>query len=224
MSNKFNLEDYKTVQQRISEFWDKYPMGSIQSEIAHYNTETGFVLFKATVYSNIEKGLIVATGFAEERRDFEKQKNSYGKEFESVNFTSHVENAETSAIGRALANAGFASSQKDRPSREEMEKVQRYTKKAPLDTPAVEKQSTPPVVESEKPQIASTQEPPWDDSIPKDFFVEQFKAAKTRAELQKSFAEAQIAVKNGEQPAYNTRQEFVSAWQTHILAKLKSLH
>jgi hypothetical protein len=42
-----------------------------------------------------------------------------------VNRTSALENGETSAIGRALANCGFASEGK-RPSRSEMEKVERY--------------------------------------------------------------------------------------------------
>ena len=57
----------------------------------------------------------IATGYAEETR-------SAG----NVNRTSHVENCETSAIGRALANAGYAGSDMTkRPSREEMAKVNR---------------------------------------------------------------------------------------------------
>jgi hypothetical protein len=56
-----------------------------------------------------------ATGYAEEVR---------GEG--NVNRTSHVENCETSAIGRALANLGYAGSDMTkRPSREEMQKVQR---------------------------------------------------------------------------------------------------
>ena len=42
-----------------------------------------------------------------------------------ANRTSHEENCETSAIGRALANMGYATSHKDRPSREEMSKASR---------------------------------------------------------------------------------------------------
>ena len=57
----------------------------------------------------------VATGYAEETRGAG-----------NVNRTSHVENCETSAIGRALANAGYAGSDMTkRPSREEMAKVAR---------------------------------------------------------------------------------------------------
>ena len=57
----------------------------------------------------------IATGYAEETRGAG-----------NVNRTSHVENCETSAIGRALANAGYAGSDMTkRPSREEMSKVAR---------------------------------------------------------------------------------------------------
>ena len=64
----------------------------------------------------------VATGYAEETRGAG-----------NVNRTSHVENCETSAIGRALANAGYAGSDMaKRPSREEMSKVNRD--RAPVPT------------------------------------------------------------------------------------------
>lgn len=107
----FNLEDYEPVDSRIAKFWEKHPNGSIQTEII----STGAIhIMKATLYT--EDGLIVANGFA--------------KEVESdrgVNATSALENCETSAIGRALANAGFQAKIGKRASREEMEKVQRST-------------------------------------------------------------------------------------------------
>ena len=60
---------------------------------------------------------LIATGYAEEVRGAG-----------NVNRTSHVENCETSAIGRALANCGMAGSDMSkRPSREEMSKVQRQS-------------------------------------------------------------------------------------------------
>jgi hypothetical protein len=59
--------------------------------------------------------LCIATGYAEEVRGAG-----------NVNRTSHVENCETSAVGRALANAGMAGTDVNkRPSREEMSKVER---------------------------------------------------------------------------------------------------
>jgi hypothetical protein len=55
----------------------------------------------------------IATGYAEEVRGAG-----------NVNRTSHVENCETSAVGRALANAGMAGTDVNkRPSREEMSKA-----------------------------------------------------------------------------------------------------
>jgi hypothetical protein len=71
-------------------------------------------VFKAELWLD---GEIIATGWAEEVRG---QGN--------VNRTSHVENCETGAVGRALANAGYAGSDvSKRPSREEMGKVQRMS-------------------------------------------------------------------------------------------------
>ena len=67
----------------------------------------------------------VATGYAEETRGAG-----------NVNRTSHVENCETSAIGRALANAGYAGSDMTkRPSREEMSKVSRHPVSNPTPSP-----------------------------------------------------------------------------------------
>jgi hypothetical protein len=71
-------------------------------------------VFKCELWLNDE---IIATGWAEEIRG---QGN--------VNKTSHLENCETGAVGRALANAGLSGSDfTKRPSREEMGKVQRMT-------------------------------------------------------------------------------------------------
>lgn len=71
--------------------------------------------------------LCIATGHAEEIRN---QGN--------VNRTSHLENAETSSLGRALAAAGMAGSDvSKRPSREEMSKVQRMTTRTDDARPSV---------------------------------------------------------------------------------------
>jgi hypothetical protein len=72
--------------------------------------------------------MLISTGYAEEVRGAG-----------NVNRTSHVENCETSAIGRALANCGMAGSDMSkRPSREEMSKVQRTS-----NGPAVERGTDP---------------------------------------------------------------------------------
>jgi len=111
---KFNLDNYETVEARLAKFWEDCPNGQVSTSIFHYDDNR--VVFKAEVYRDIADPRPVATGFAEEVRDASP-----------VNRTSHVENAETSAIGRALANWRYASKTQPRPSREEMEKVQRMT-------------------------------------------------------------------------------------------------
>ena len=57
--------------------------------------------------------MVAATGWASEREGDS-----------DINSVACLENTETSAVGRALANLGFTASSK-RPSREEMEKVER---------------------------------------------------------------------------------------------------
>jgi len=106
---RFDLSQYATVEERLEKFWTDHPNGAVITEIAH--REDNVIIFKAYIY--FERGEeLVSTGYAEEVRDASP-----------VNKTSYVENAETSAIGRGLANANYA--MKKRPSREEMQKAQR---------------------------------------------------------------------------------------------------
>jgi len=109
---RFNLDNYETVESRIARFWAKYPNGRIETSVYYYDENR--VVFRAAVYDDGQDPNPKATGYAEEVRDASP-----------VNRTSHVENAETSAIGRALANFEFQSKTAPRPSREEMSKVAR---------------------------------------------------------------------------------------------------
>lgn len=102
----FDLNDYVQVNERIEKFYEKYPEGSIQTEIIL--NENGMVIFKAYAYRNNEDTR-PATGHA-----MEKEGSSY------INKTSHIENCETSAVGRALAMLGFEI-KKSVASREEVE-------------------------------------------------------------------------------------------------------
>jgi hypothetical protein len=105
----FNLEDYETVEDRLSKFWKDYPDGRISTQIIEHTLQRFIV--QAAIYRTEVDAQPWATGFAEETVSTR-----------GVNSTSALENCETSAIGRALANAGYASKGK-RPSREEMVKV-----------------------------------------------------------------------------------------------------
>jgi hypothetical protein len=108
---RFDLSQYATVEERLAKFWEDHPDGAIITEIAHREGDT--IIFKAYIYFE-RGGDLVATGFAEEVKDASP-----------VNKTSFVENAETSSIGRGLANCNYQ--MKKRASKEEMEKVQRRT-------------------------------------------------------------------------------------------------
>lgn len=108
----FNLDDYEPVAARLDRWLKDHPTGRVITDLVHYLSDVA--VFKAELWLD---GEIIATGWAEEVRG---QGN--------VNRTSHVENCETGAVGRALANAGYAGSDvSKRPSREEMGKVQRMT-------------------------------------------------------------------------------------------------
>ena len=105
----FNLDDYETVEERLIKYWKDHPDGQIHTEIME-STASRFIV-KASVFRTEADSRPWATGLAEE--------TVQGR---GVNATSALENCETSAIGRALANAGYATKGK-RASREEMGKV-----------------------------------------------------------------------------------------------------
>ena len=105
----FNLADYEPVEVRLEKFIKDYPAFRIATELEV--VEATRYIVKAYLFKDAGDGVAWATGYAEETV------TSRG-----VNQTSALENCETSAIGRALANAGYAPKGK-RPSREEMSKV-----------------------------------------------------------------------------------------------------
>lgn len=122
---KFNLSEYDDVAKRIKDFYTKNIDGRITTKVLFQDGNR--TMIKAFVYICTEDQkdkCPKATGIAEEER-MGKQKTVNGSEYEPVNFSSWTENCETSAIGRALANMNMSGNK--RPSRQEMEKVQRYS-------------------------------------------------------------------------------------------------
>jgi hypothetical protein len=92
---KIHGKEYKTVALRIQEFREKHPDFTIQTELVEANDM--LVIVKATIAC---AGQVIATGYAEEVRTASK-----------INRTSALENAETSAVGRALAFFGLGGSE-----------------------------------------------------------------------------------------------------------------
>ena len=107
----FNLDDYEPVATRLARWLDQTDgQTRVITDMVHRGD--GWCVFRAELWVD---NTLIATGWAEEHVTDR-----------GVNSTSHVENCETSAVGRALANAGFAGSDPaKRASREEMTKVQR---------------------------------------------------------------------------------------------------
>ena len=114
---RFNLDDYETVQERLTRFLKDYPDARIITENLTTPQDRAAMTWvvKTTIYlsdSDQANGLAKATGHAFE---IDGQKGA--------NMTSALENAETSSLGRCLANMGIHGDK--RASREEMQKVER---------------------------------------------------------------------------------------------------
>ena len=138
----FNLEDYETVEERLIKFWKDHEDGQIHTKIIEHSASRFIV--EASIYRTEADLRPWTTGLAEE--------TVQGR---GVNATSALENCETSAIGRALANAGYATKGK-RASREEMGKVAKSNEvKASIDEVKAKMASTSgeyiPVVKEDDP-------------------------------------------------------------------------
>jgi hypothetical protein len=129
------VQDYITVAERIEKFYERFPEGRICTSILHHDLERGFILFRAEVYRNAEDTLPAATGHA-----YELKSEGY------VQRTSYIEVGETSAVGRALAMAGFEV-RRGIASREEMEKSARISRES---TASPEQVKTPPASSSQQ--------------------------------------------------------------------------
>lgn len=119
---RFDLAQYETVEERIRRFYAENPDGRIITENL------------TTADDRAAKTWIVrAEVYLDASNQVNKTPKATGLAFEidgqpGANITSALENAETSAIGRALANAGYSGNK--RASREEMAKANRASQAA----------------------------------------------------------------------------------------------
>jgi hypothetical protein len=107
----FDPTAYAPVAERIRLFWESFPNGRISTRLVSRTDHD--VVFEARVYRSATDSEPAATGWAAEREGDG-----------DVNLVACLENTETSAVGRALANLGFTAA-KERPSAEEMQKAAR---------------------------------------------------------------------------------------------------
>ena len=107
----FDLSNYEPVEKRIDRFYAEYKQGRIITELVAHSDQ--YFIVKASVFRDAADERPASTGYAEERVGSNP-----------VNRQSALENCETSAIGRSLANLNFAP-KGARPSLEEMTKTDR---------------------------------------------------------------------------------------------------
>lgn len=152
----FNPADYAEVAERLPLFWKDCPRGRIITEII---VDDGTrIVMRAELYADLTDAVPTTTGFAEEIRGSSM-----------VNKTSALENCETSAIGRALANYQFQGSKK-RASLEEMVKVYRQGEQAVGDAPVAAQPRTASLGSSSEPptpkQLALLRSKNWEGDAP----------------------------------------------------------
>jgi hypothetical protein len=129
----FNIDEYEPVAERLDRFWKTHSEdGRIETELISH--QDGHYIVRAKAFVGDRQ---VATGLADERT-----------EQKGVNARNALENAESSAIGRCLANFNFQPKRNGnnvaqlRPSREEMVKANVAESLGASEVPFVEKPIT----------------------------------------------------------------------------------
>ncbi len=129
------LQNYETVAQRLERFWTDHPSGRVSTELVEGGS--GYWVFKARIYAKADDANPISTGHAHEVIGASQ-----------INKTSALEVCETSAVGRALALAGYHGSQIA--SLDEVVRAKARATEAPvIAAPAPKPQPIrPPVVEA----------------------------------------------------------------------------
>ena len=115
----FNIDNYELVEDRLKKFWADYPNGRVNTDVVGKSDDGTMVIVKAELFTDIDSKIPVSSGLAQETKGVGGFANN----------EAWLENCESSAIGRALANWKYQGSKKPRPTQEEMKKVQQPKKK-----------------------------------------------------------------------------------------------
>lgn len=110
---RFSLDEYETVDQRIQRFYRTFPDGRIETTLLDFQGEP-----------NNTRWVVKAAVFRTSEPDARPAGEGHAFEIDGgggANKTSALENCETSAVGRALADAGLSGTK--RTTRDEMLKV-----------------------------------------------------------------------------------------------------
>ena len=110
---KFNLDNYELVEDRLKKFWKDNPEGRINTDVVSSSDDGTMVIVKAELFISKEDETPVSSGLAQETKGLGGFANN----------EAWLENCESSAIGRALANWKYQGNKKPRPTQEEMKKV-----------------------------------------------------------------------------------------------------
>lgn len=92
--SNWDSSSYTPVAERMQAFRAEYPAAQVVTRLHRW--ENGRITFRASLFRSPEERRPAATGWASEREGDGE-----------INSTACLENAETSAVGRALANLGF---------------------------------------------------------------------------------------------------------------------
>ena len=128
LGSGFDSTGYATVAERIRLFYSAHPLGRIETQLIEHTERE--IVFKAVVFRGPNDQYAAATGWAAERVGDSE-----------INAVACLENTETSAVGRALANLGFTAS-RQRASAEEMAKASRARARLKLEPAPTESMSS----------------------------------------------------------------------------------
>ena len=157
---KFNLDNYELVEDRLKKFWKDNHNGRINTDVVRSSDDGTMVIVKAELYLDKDDPNPVSSGLAQETKGLGGFANK----------EAWLENCESSAIGRALANWKYQGNKKPRPTQEEMKKVVEV-ESVPVVKPSKEEQKkmedvvNEMVAEPKEPTRVSDASPTYDSEL-----------------------------------------------------------